>query len=373
MRDRFYMQMALALAARGRGRTLPNPMVGAVVVREGRVVGRGWHEYYGGPHAEVNALDAAGDAARGATLYVTLEPCNHIGQTPPCTRRVLASGVRRVVVAAPDPNPGVTGGGNAYLRAQGLAVTTGVCAAEALRLNEAFNHFICKQRPFVTLKCAATLDGRIATRTGNSQWVTGEASRRYVHQLRQESAGIMVGINTVRADNPSLTTRIAGGAGVDPTRVILDTALSIDTGAKVLQQTSEAATIVVTGPDTPEGRRTAVQAAGARLLAAPLKKGRIDLVWLMDHLGEMGMASLLIEGGGQVAGAALRAGIVDKLCLFYAPKLLCGDDGIPICGGPGPALMQDSLSVRIEKIHRFDDDLMVEAYPQGAPLPAGTD
>ncbi len=367
MRDRFYMQMALALAARGRGRTLPNPMVGAVVVRDGRVVGRGWHAYYGGPHAEVNALDDAGEAARGATLYVTLEPCNHTGQTPPCTRRILAAGIKAVVAAAHDPNPGVTGSGNAWLRKQGVAVTTGVCAAEAVRLNEAFNHFICTRRPFVTLKCAATLDGRMATRTGDSKWVTGEASRRYVHDLRHEAAAIMVGINTVRADDPSLTTRLPEGGGLDPARVILDTRLTIAPTAKVLQQSSAAPTIVVTGPDTPPAAREAIVAAGGRLLAAPLHEGRIDLPWLMDRLGEMGLASLLIEGGSQVAGAALRAGIVDKLCLFYAPRLLAGDDGIPICGGPGPALMRDSRAVRIETIHRFGEDLMVEAYPAGEP------
>ncbi len=367
------MQMALALAARGRGRTLPNPLVGAVVVQAGRVVGRGWHKSYGGPHAEVNALDAAGHAAHGATLYVTLEPCTHTGQTPPCTRRIMAAGIRRVVVATRDLNPGVTGGGNAWLQGQGLTVTSGVCEAEALRLNEAFNHYILNQRPFVTLKTAATLDGRIATRSGNSQWVTGEASRRHVHEMRHEAAGIMVGINTVRADDPSLTTRLEGGAGVDPTRIILDTRLSIDPGAKVLRQVSEAATIVVTGPGTPEKRREAVQASGGRLLSAPLDDGRIDLVWLMRRLGEMGLASLLIEGGSQVAGSALRAGIVDKLCLFYAPKLLGGDDGVPICGGQGPALMQDSLPVRIEAVHRFDDDLMVEAYPAPTRPVAGLD
>ncbi|MDJ0804705.1 MAG: bifunctional diaminohydroxyphosphoribosylaminopyrimidine deaminase/5-amino-6-(5-phosphoribosylamino)uracil reductase RibD [Desulfobacterales bacterium] len=366
MRDRFYMQMALALAARGRGRTLPNPLVGAVVVRDGRVVGRGWHERYGGPHAEVNALDAAGDAARGATLYVTLEPCNHTGQTPPCTRRILAAGIRRLVVATHDPNPGVAGGGNAFLQTQGIEVATGVCAAEAVRLNEAFNHFISARRPFTTLKSAATLDGRIATRTGSSRWVTGEASRRYVHELRHEAAAIMVGINTVRADNPSLTTRLDKGDGVDPTRIILDTALSIDPGARVLQQASAAATIVVAGPDAPAERRQAVEAAGGRLLTAPLHQGRIDLRWLMAQLGAMGLASLLVEGGSQVAGAALRAGIVDKLCLFYAPKLLGGDDGIPICGGEGPALMQDSLPVRIEAVHHFGEDLMVEAYLRGS-------
>jgi diaminohydroxyphosphoribosylaminopyrimidine deaminase/5-amino-6-(5-phosphoribosylamino)uracil reductase len=365
MRDRFYMQMALSLAAKGRGRTLPNPMVGAVVVRDGRVVGRGWHAAFGGPHAEVNALDEAGEAARGAVLYVTLEPCNHTGKTPPCTQRVLAAGIMRVVVATPDPNPGVSGGGNAYLRARGLEVKTGVCEAESVRLNEAFNHYIQTRRPFVTLKCAATLDGRIATRSGDARWVTGEASRCYGHELRHEAAAIMVGIGTVRADNPSLTTRLAeGGEGVDPARIILDTRLTIDPRAKVLQQASAAPTIVVIGPDTAVDQREAVQAAGGRLLVAPLDKGRIDLVWLMDQLGAMGRASLLIEGGGQVAGAALRAGIVDKLCLFYAPKLLGGEDGVPICGGQGPLRMKDSLSVRIESIRRFDEDLMVEAYPE---------
>ena len=362
MRDRFYMQMALALAARGRGRTLPNPMVGAVAVREGRVIGRGWHESYGGPHAEVNALDAAGEAARGGTLYVTLEPCNHTGQTPPCTRRILAAGIKKVVVATRDPNPGVTGGGNAFLQKQGLEVVTGVCQAEARRLNEAFNHYIAAQRPFVTLKCAATLDGRIATRTGDSRWVTGEASRRYVHEMRHEAAAIMVGINTVQADDPSLTTRLPGGEGVDPVRIILDTHLSISPQAKVLRQSSEAPTIVVTGPDTATEAREAVANAGGQLLMTPLRKGRIDLAWLMERLGAMGIASLLIEGGGRVAGAALRSGIVDKLCLFYAPKLLGGGDGIPICGGQGPALMRDSRPVQIESIHRFGDDLMVEAY-----------
>ncbi len=373
MRDRFYMQMALALAARGRGRTLPNPMVGAVVVREGRVVGRGWHKCYGGPHAEVNALDAAGAAAQGATLYVTLEPCNHTGQTPPCTRRILAAGIRRLVVATRDPNPGVAGGGHAFLQARGIEVVTGVCAAEAARLNEAFNHFIRTRRPFTILKCAATLDGRIATRTGSSRWVTGEASRRHVHELRHEAAAIMVGINTVRSDDPRLTTRLEGGGGVDPTRVILDTALSINPGAKVLQQGAERPTIVVTGPGVSAERREAVTAAGGQLLAAPLDKGRIDLRWLMAQLGAMGLASLLIEGGSQVAGAALRAGVVDKLCLFYAPKLLGGDDGIPICSGEGPALMRDSLPVRIQAVHRFGDDLMVEAYPQGPRTAADAD
>ena len=370
MRDRFYMQMALALAARGRGRTLPNPMVGAVVVHEGRVVGRGWHATFGGPHAEVNALDEAGGAGRGATLYVTLEPCNHTGKTPPCTQRILAAGIKKVVVGTSDPNPKVQGGGTAYLRAQGLEVETGVCEAAAIRLNEAFNHYIQTQRPFVILKCAATLDGRIATRTGDARWVTGEVSRGYVHELRHEAAAIMVGIGTVRADDPSLTTRLANEGGVDPARIILDTRLTIDPQAKVLRQASAAPTIVVVGPDNTAKQRDAIQSAGGRLLVAPLDRGRVDLAWLVDRLGTMGFASLLIEGGGQVAGAALRRGIVDKFYLFYAPKLLGGDDGVPLCGGQGPEHMRDSLPLQIATIHRFGADFMVEAYPQGAsPMP----
>ena len=218
MDDRTYMKMALELAAKGWGRTAPNPMVGAVVVRDGRVIGRGYHKAVGSAHAEVNALDDAGANAAGATLYVTLEPCNHTGRTPPCTEKIITSGIKRVVVAMPDPNPDVKGGGNAYLAEQGLSVETGICRKEAETLNEAFITFVRTKRPFVILKCAATLDGRIATRTGDARWVSGEASRGHVHHVRHGVDGIMVGINTVKNDNPSLTTRLdaPGGCRSDP-------------------------------------------------------------------------------------------------------------------------------------------------------------
>lgn len=357
-----YMRQALALAEKGRGWTSPNPMVGAVVVKDGQVVGRGYHQRAGGPHAEVHAIDDAGEQARGATIYVTLEPCNHFGRTPPCTRKIVDVGIRRVVVAMTDPNPGVEGGGNRYLQGRGIEVITGVCEKEARTLNEAFTTWITTGRPFVILKCAATLDGRIATRTGDSRWVTGPASRRHVHQIRHAVDGILVGVETVKNDDPSLTTRLKGETGSDPTRIILDTHLSMPATARMLHQASEAPTWVACGPDAPESRRSALEAAGARVIAAAVKNGRIDLSALMEQIGRMGIGSLLIEGGGRVIGSALAAGIVDKLCLFYAPKLLGGDDGIPMCRGTGPERMQDSIAVHELEVFRFDGDVMLQGY-----------
>jgi diaminohydroxyphosphoribosylaminopyrimidine deaminase/5-amino-6-(5-phosphoribosylamino)uracil reductase len=362
MDDLNYMQQALELAAKGRGWTSPNPMVGAVVVKDDRIVGQGYHQRAGGPHAEVNAIDDAGDRARGATLYVTLEPCNHFGRTPPCTRKILDAGIRRLVVAMGDPNPGVQGGGNAYLKDQGLDVTTGICEKEARTLNEGFIAWVTTGRPFVIVKCAATLDGRIATRTGDSRWVTGPASRQFVHGLRHAVDGIMVGVETVKKDDPRLTTRLDGATGSDPTRIILDTHVSIPLTARMLHQASDAPTWVVCGQLAPADRRTALENAGARVVPAALKSGRIDLSALMKQLGAMGITSLLIEGGGTVIGSAFAAGIVDKICFFYAPKILGGDDGIPICRGAGPQSMQQSIPIHDLSVFRFDADVMLQGY-----------
>ncbi len=356
------MQMALELAGKGIGWTSPNPMVGAVVVNDGQVVGRGYHQRVGGPHAEVNAIEDAGERARGATIYVTLEPCNHVGRTPPCTQKIIDAGIRRVVVAMEDPNPGVKGGGNQYLQDRGIQVTTGIAEREARTLNEGFVTWVTTGSPFVILKCAATLDGRIATRSGDSRWVTGPASRRFVHQIRHSVDGIMVGVETVKMDDPSLTTRLDGQAGSDPTRIILDTHLSMPLTAKLLHQPSAAPTWIICGPQSDAQRQKALERIGARVITAPLKDGRIDLSLLIGQLGSMEITSLLIEGGGNVIGAALRAGVVDKICFFYAPKLLGGDDGIPISRGAGVARMQDSLMVHDMTVFRYDEDVMLQGY-----------
>ncbi|WP_372677304.1 bifunctional diaminohydroxyphosphoribosylaminopyrimidine deaminase/5-amino-6-(5-phosphoribosylamino)uracil reductase RibD [Desulfosarcina sp.] len=362
MNDIEYMQQALTLAEKGRGWTSPNPMVGALLVKDGRVVGRGYHQRAGGAHAEVKAIDHAGKLSQGTTLYVTLEPCNHFGRTPPCTHKILAAGIRRVVVAMGDPNPGVEGGGNRYLQDHGIEVTTDICEKEARTLNEAFITWITTGRPFVIVKCAATLDGRIATRTGDSRWVTGSAARQFVHRLRHAVDGIMVGVQTVKKDDPSLTTRLDGATGSDPTRIILDTHLSIPMKSKLLHQTSPAPTWVVCGKHAPADRRAALESTGARVITAPVKDSRIDLPPLMQRLGEMGITSLLIEGGGMVIGSAFAAGIVDKICFFYAPKILGGDDGIPMCRGTGPERMHQSIAVHDLSVLRFDTDVMLQGY-----------
>jgi diaminohydroxyphosphoribosylaminopyrimidine deaminase/5-amino-6-(5-phosphoribosylamino)uracil reductase len=357
-----YMRMALELAAKGAGYVSPNPMVGAVVVKEGRVVGQGYHQALGGAHAEVNAIDDAGEQTRGATLYVTLEPCNHHGHTPPCTHKILNAGIVRVVVAMADPNPNVAGGGNALLKSRAIEVICGVCEEEAARLNESFIKYMRTNRPFVVLKMAATLDGRIATRTGDARWVTGPEARGFVHQLRHAMDGIMVGMGTVMADDPELTTRLDKRRGVDPVRVVLDTHLSISSGARMLNQLSSAETIIVCGPDAEGANKMRLKDKGACIMEVPLKHGRIDLGILMERLGQRGLTSVLVEGGSLVAGAVLKAGVVDKVHFFYAPKILGGDDGIPMCAGQGPDKMEACMPLMNTRVNRMGDDILVTGY-----------
>ncbi len=359
--DSQYMLQALSLASRGRGTTSPNPMVGAVVVRDGIVVGQGYHQEHGGPHAEVLALQDAGSQAKGATLYVTLEPCNHQGKTPPCSRAVLDAGIIRVVVAMKDPNP-VAQGGLGFLEAQGVEVAWGVCEEQARKLNEYFIKHVTTGLPFVISKCAATLDGRIATRIGDSKWVTGEAAREYVHELRHAVDAILVGINTVRMDDPSLTTRLKDRPGKDPRRVILDAMLSMDPQAAMLRQESDSDTIIFCGSNANATRREELSRRGAVVVEAPEMGGYLNLDFICRHLGGMGVSSLLIEGGGHIHASAIQAGIVDKVYLFYAPKILGGDDGIPMFAGPGPDLMADSIQLKDVEVRRFDNDILVEGY-----------
>lgn len=360
--DRYYMKMALELAIQGDGYVSPNPMVGAVVVNAGQVVGQGYHQAVGGPHAEVHALDAAGERAHGATLYVTLEPCNHFGRTPPCTQKILAAGIQRVVVAMADPNPDVTGGGNAYLQSKGVEVVTGLCEIEARKLNERFVKYTRSKKPFVVLKMAATLDGRIATHSGDARWVTGSAARQKVHAMRHAMDAILVGVGTVKADDPQLTTRLEGMKGVDPTRIVLDTHLTMPETARMLQQSSMAETWIICGPNADPGKKELLCRQGAVVLECPVQNNRIDLASMLTMIGARGVTSVLIEGGGRVAHTALTSGVVDKCVLFYALKLLGGSDGIPMFNGPGPEKMSESLVLYDTEVIRMDEDIMITGY-----------
>ena len=356
------MKIALDLAKKGEGLTSPNPMVGAVIVKKGKVVGTGFHKALGEAHAEVVAIDKAGDSAKGATLYVTLEPCNHTGRTPPCTGKIVDANISRVVVAMKDPNPDVKGGGIDYLKQHGIDIVLGICKDKAKKLNEAFIKYVGTKRPFVIIKCAATLDGRIATKTGDSRWVSGKESRAFVHRLRHAVDAIMIGINTVKQDDPSLTTRLNDLKGHDPFRIILDTHLAISENAKVLRLNSASDTIIVTGNSISEKKKTQIENKRIRIIKSPVKDGLIDLDSLMDRLGDFNITSVLIEGGSRVIAKALDEKIVDKIIFFYAPKIMGGDDGVPVCKGQGPDLMNNCIPVKDINVRRFGDDVMIEGY-----------
>ena len=356
------MKMALELAEQGRGWTSPNPMVGAVIVKDGKIVGKGFHQAAGGPHGEIHAINDAGEKARGATLYVNLEPCNHTGRTPPCTQAILRSGIKRVVAGMKDPNPGVTGGGLAFLKSEGLDVSVGVCEDECRHLNEIFIKYTTTSLPFVILKCAATLDGRIATRTGDSKWITNPLSRQFVHELRHAVDAIMVGKGTVLKDNPRLTTRLENRKASDPLRIVLDTHLSIPSNASLLHLVSKSDTLIVFGSSASAEKKRALEGPNVRFLELDDEAGQIDLTGLVRELGNMGVTSLLIEGGSRVNGSALRAGIVDKVYMFYAPKIYGGDDGVPIFAGSGIEFMEQSMRLNNISVRRFEDDVMIEGY-----------
>lgn len=363
------MALALHLAARGAGYTSPNPMVGAVIVRDGEIVGRGWHRRYGGPHAEVEAIRQAGERARGATLYVTLEPCNHYGKTPPCTEAILAAGIKRVIIANPDPNPRVTGGGAAFLRARGLEVSWGLLAEQGARLNEAFFTAVTTGRPFVIAKAAASLDGKIATWRGESQWLTGPQARRWVHRLRHRVDAILVGLGTVLRDDPQLTTRLPRGRGRDPIRIILDSRLQLPLTARVLHLQSQAPTWIVATPAAPPDRRQALEAAGARVIILPARQDRVDLTALLTYLGEQRVQSLLVEGGATVLGAFFDQKLLHKVHLFLAPKLIGGREAPGIFGGEGVAALAAAPQLQEVTCRRLGPDFLFTGYLP--PLPFG--
>lgn len=358
-----YMKIALELAEQARGRTSPNPMVGAVLVKGGEIVGQGYHRQAGTPHAEVHALREAGDKARGATLYVTLEPCSHFGRTPPCSEAVIGAGISEVYVAMQDPNSLVAGRGIKQMREAGLTVHVGLMEKEARKLNEIFCKYITTKLPFVLLKSAMTADGKIATGVGHSRWITGEAARAKVHALRNWYDAILVGVNTVLADNPALTCRLPEG-GRDPVRIILDSAARTPPEALVLTQESDAPTYVVVTDKAPLDRLESLTAVNAKIIRVSQNlHGRVDLRELLDKLGEMEVTSLLVEGGAEVAASFLDNGLLDKVLTFIAPKIIGGRQAPGPVGGIGKALMSQAVKLNDTCWGQAGEDFFIEGYP----------
>jgi len=358
--DEKYMELALQLAKKGEGRTSPNPLVGAVVVKENEIVGRGYHKKAGTPHAERIALTEAGEKARDGDLYVTLEPCNHYGRTPPCTEAIIRAGIKNVYVAVLDPNPLVAGQGIQKLKAAGINVVLGIKEEEAKRLNEVFLKYITTGLPYVVLKTASSLDGKIATRKGHSQWITGEPARSFGHHLRNIYDAIMVGIGTVGADDPQLTCRIENGR--DPVRVIVDSKLSISPEAKVLNLDSSAPTIIAATNDV-SPRKYQQLASKAEIMK--INNGdRVDLVQLLKALGAKGITSILVEGGATLSGSLLEEKLIDKFYLFYAPLIIGGSAAPGFIGGMGPATLEKALKLKDVAITNVGEDILVTAYPQ---------
>ncbi|MBW3622927.1 MAG: bifunctional diaminohydroxyphosphoribosylaminopyrimidine deaminase/5-amino-6-(5-phosphoribosylamino)uracil reductase RibD [Armatimonadetes bacterium] len=356
------MRRALSQARKALGRTSPNPAVGAAVVRDGILIGEGHTRPTGGPHAEIMALRRAGEAARGATLYVTLEPCSHFGRTPPCADAVLAAGLRRVVVAMPDPNPLVGGNGIRRLRESGIVVDVGLFAEESARVNEAWLTFIRQGRPFTLLKAAMSLDGKIATRTGDSKWISSTVSRAYVHRLRRRMDAVMVGIGTALADDPQLTPRPPGRVRPGyPTRIVVDSHARLPLTSRLFEDLPRFPLLVAVG-DAPKERVEALEGRGAQVIAAPGESGRVHLPTLYRELTARQITSVLLEGGGGLAAAALEAGLVDKVTYFIAPRLLGGREALSPLGGEGAETVLQGVPLHGMTVHRSGPDLRVEGY-----------
>ncbi len=358
--DIFFMKKALRLAAMGAGMTSPNPLVGAVVVNGGAIAGKGYHREFGGPHAEVNAIANAGSEARSGVLYVTLEPCNHYGHTPPCTKAILDAGIARVVIGMGDPNPGVTGGGAEVLRQAGIEVRAGVLERECRAINQPFIKYVTTGLPYVTLKSAATLDGFIATSTGESKWITGESARRFAHVIRSRVDGIVVGIGTVIADDPHLTARLPGKKKYrQPIRIVLDTDLRIPPGSRLVQTASSSPVWIVCGPDAPEAREEVLRVAGIRVIRLPAVDGTVDVPGLLKELGQNRISSLLVEGGGHVLGSFIESGYADEFYFFYAPKILADPEGVSMLSG-GPRLkIADCVKAHGINMRKLGEDLLI--------------
>lgn len=360
--DQGFMQRALELANMAAGRTSPNPMVGAVLVRDGIVVGEGYHEKAGQAHAEIRALAAAGSRAKEATLYINLEPCCHQGRTPPCTEALINAGISKAVVAMVDPNPLVSGQGLTRLRGAGIEVVTGLLEKQARRMNEAFVKLIETGRPLVTIKTAMTMDGKIASSTGDSRWISGEQSRAYAHEMRNRADAILVGIGTVLQDDPMLNTRLPEGNGRNPLRVILDSELEIPVGSRIVQSAGEIATVLYCSPGADESREKHLRQQGLEIFRLSGAGGLLDLNLVLENLGQRGICNLMVEGGARVNASLLLEGLVDKVVWIIAPRILGGAMAPSPVGGPGISKVDDAIGLVDLETRFIGEDLCISAY-----------
>lgn len=356
--DKLYMAKALKLAKKAEGFTYLNPMVGAVIVKENRIIGQGYHENYGQAHAEINAIKSASENLEGSTMYVNLEPCFHQGKTPPCVKAILENKIKRLVVACLDPNPLVAGKGVTFLREHGVQVDIGVLEEDAVRLNEVFFKNMSSPYPFLALKSAMTLDGKLATKTSKSKWISGKESREFVHILRHRYKGILVGINTILKDDPSLTTRIDGL--LSPSKIVVDTRLRIPLDAKVVRKNPDK--LIVAYSDSSNLKKIEyLENLGVKLLRVDSLKDKVDMRKLMIKLQELGINSILVEGGGNINFSLLEAGLVDKLYLFIAPKIF-GGPGVSFVSGEGVDQVDESFNLSDYSIKFLGQDLVLEGY-----------
>jgi diaminohydroxyphosphoribosylaminopyrimidine deaminase/5-amino-6-(5-phosphoribosylamino)uracil reductase len=362
--DLDFMHRALELAKLGEGRTRPNPLVGAVLVKDGTIVGEGYHQNYGGPHAEIHALHMAGSKAKGSTLYVTLEPCYHHGKTPPCCQAVVEAGIERVVCAVGDPNPLVAGKGISYLNEHGVDTSVGLAIQEATKLNEIFFHHITRKRPFVILKSAMSLDGKIATWSGNSKWISSEASRQHVHVIRNKVAAIVVGVGTVLKDDPTLTTRLVGKVGVNPVRIVMDSAGRTPLDARLFKTLEQAPVIIVTTRRIAPERLSAYEQLGATVVVLDTEI-RTDMVrQLLTYLGERHIDSVLVEGGGTLVESFIQAHAVDKYIVYIAPLIIGGKHAPTPVEGVGIDKLSDAPRFERMVVSEIGGDVVIEAYPR---------
>lgn len=368
------MKLALALAAKGAGKTSPNPMVGAVIVKNGRIVGKGYHRKAGLEHAEIAAIRDAGEKAKGATLYVTLEPCGRFGRTPPCAPAVIKAGIQEVIAAMRDPNPLNNGKGLMLLKKSGMKVTCGVLEKKAKQLNEVFIKYITTKMPFVTVKVAQSLDGKIATRARDSKWISSEESRAYVHLLRSRVDAVMVGAGTILQDDPLLTSRCVSGYRVQgagfragkikqPVKIIVDDALKIPLTAKIFGKDSPAKVIIATTKKGPKSRAAKFEKMGIEVLIIKEKNDKVDLRELMKELGKREITSVMVEGGGELIGSLVDERLADKFLIFVAPKIIGGRDAVTSVEGLGAKYVSAALQLKNIKYRRFSKDLLIEAYP----------